>query len=123
MLSVVRLIGIGTRLALDIGEHAVLVGPPLGEAREVVDHGTSALVWKDVRAVAMDEDAGGIGRIVGVAGDVVAPVDDEHAPARIRRHPLGQHGAREARADDEDVMVAPWAGDAWADVRRSPGRS
>ena len=32
-----RLIGIGTQLAVDAGEHAVLVGPPLGELRQVVE--------------------------------------------------------------------------------------
>ena len=58
----------------------------------------------------MDEDAGGVGMVVGVAGNVIAAVDQQHAHAGIRRQPLGQHRAREAGADHQRVIVRPAPG-------------
>ena len=102
---VVRLIGIGTSWPSTIGQHAVLIGPPLGELRQVVEHALRVGV-EDVRPVAMHQHAGLVEVVVGIAADVVAPVDDQHAPVELAGKPLGQHAAGEAAADDEVVEGA-----------------
>ena len=48
----------------------------------------------------MQEDAGGVIGIVGVAGDVVALIDDEAALAALGGETLGEDGSCEAGADD-----------------------
>ena len=90
----------GHELAVHAREHAVLVGPPRGEAREVVEDALRVRV-EDVRPVAVDEQAVVVVVVVRVAGDVRALVDDEHALAELGREPFGEDGAGEAGADDE----------------------
>ena len=62
---------------------------------------------EDVRAVGVDEDAGVVVAVVGVAADVRALVDDQHAQAQLAGEPLRQHAAGEAGADDEVVEGRP----------------
>ena len=54
----------------------MLVGLPIGEAGEVVHHALCVGV-EDVRAVAVDENAVGVGFVVGVAANVGTLVDDQ----------------------------------------------
>ncbi len=58
---------------------------------------------EDVRAVTVDQDAIVVVVIVGIAADVAAPVDDQHALARVACQPLGQHAARKARPDYKKI--------------------
>ena len=67
-------------LAVDAGQHPVLVGPPLGELRQVLED-VGRVGVEDVRPVGVDQDAGVVVAVVGVAADVRALVDDEHALA------------------------------------------
>ena len=53
-----------------------------------------------VRAVIVEEDAGVIVVIVGVAPDVVALLDNQASLAELASDTLGKHGAGEARAYD-----------------------
>ncbi len=96
-------------LAVHLGQHTVLVGPPLGEARQVVDDALSIGV-EDVRPVAMDQHARFVVIIVGVAADVRPPVDDQHALVQPGGQTLGQHAAGEPGADDQVVEATPGAG-------------
>ena len=64
---------------------------------------------EDVRPVLVDQDAVVVVVVVGVAADVVAPVDDEHALPELRRQALGHHRAGEAGPDDQHVAApAHW---------------
>lgn len=58
-----------------------------------------------MRTVLVDEDAGGVVTVVGVARDVVAFVDDEAAFVRLAGESLGHDGAGEARAYDEVIKA------------------
>ena len=58
---------------------------------------------KDVRPVAVHQDARLVVLVVGVAADMAAPVDQEHAPAGIAGQALGRDAAGEARADDQVI--------------------
>ena len=58
----------------------------------------------------VDEDADLVGVVEGVAGDVIAPVDDEHAAIEHAREALGEHAAGKAGADHEDVERLSHAG-------------
>ncbi len=48
----------------------------------------------------------GIERIVGVAGDVLAAVDHEHAQPELLSGAAREHRAGEPRPDDEQVVAA-----------------
>ena len=101
-----RLIGIGTSWPSTLGQHAVLVGPPLRELRQVLEDLLRVGV-EDVRAVLVHQDAGFVVAVVGVAADVGAPVDDQHALVPHVGETLGQDAAGEARADDQPVKHDP----------------
>ena len=89
--------------AVDVRKDLVLVVGPLGEAREELVH---ALVHGvvDVWAVLVDEDSGIVNVVVGVAGDVVATLED----ADLEPAGLGQaaraDGTSVARADNDGVI-------------------
>ena len=89
-------------LAVHARHDPVLVGPPVRELRQVFD-GLGVLRVEDVRAVAMDEHAVLVVVVVGVAGNVVAPVDHQHPLVALRGEPLGDHRPGVAGADDEHV--------------------
>ena len=80
----------------------MLVVAPFGELRQVL-HDFRAVGVKDVRAVLVDQNAGRVVVVEGVAGDVVALVDDQDAFAHAVGQALGQHSPGEARADDEVI--------------------
>ena len=93
-------------LAIHLRQHAVFVGAPLGELREVVDDALGVGV-EDVRAVAVNQHAGFVVVIVGVAGDMRAPVDHQHALVQAPGQPLGEHAAGETGADDQVIEATP----------------
>lgn len=76
----------------------MLEGHPFGEAGKILDD-TLGVGVEDVRAVAVDEDAVGVGFVVGVAADVGALVDDQDLLASAGQA-LGDRAAGEAGADD-----------------------
>ena len=51
----------------------------------------------------MDQHAVRVVVVEGVAGDVLAAIDHEHAQAANARDPLGHDGSGKTGADDEDV--------------------
>ena len=57
----------------------------------------------------MDQDAGIVEAVIGVAADVTAPVDDQNGFAPLRGDPFCQHASGEARPDDEPVEHAAHA--------------
>ena len=81
----------------------MLIGTPVGELREVVED-LFRLGVEDVRTVQMNQDAMLVVEVIGVAGDVRALVDDEHTLAQTVGEPFREHGAGEARADDEVIV-------------------
>ena len=82
---------------------------PFGELAEVLADAVGIRA-EIMRAVGVEEDAGGIVMIVGVAGDVVAAIDDQAACAALAGEPLGEHRPGEARADDEVINLLRHAG-------------
>ena len=60
-------------LAVDAGEHAVLVLAPGGEARKIIEN-LLRVRMENMRSVFVHEDAGGIVMIVGIAADVTAAI-------------------------------------------------
>ena len=80
-----------------VGKQKIDAGDPLGRVERLV--GRLAEVLAEERVPARREDAG---------ADLVArqflPLQDDRAKAGVHRA-LGRRGAREARADDEDVGV------------------
>lgn len=90
--------------AVGVGEDAVVDGVPLGELGKVVAdfRGVGAEV---VGAVGVDEDAGCVGVVEGVAADVGAFVDDEAATPELGAEAFGEDEAGEAGADDEVVVI------------------
>ena len=87
-----------------IGEHLVLVTRPFREAGQVIV-GLLAVGVEDVRPIAVHEDAGLVILVVGVAGDVIALLDDEHAQPPLLGQLAGGHGTGESGADDHRVKV------------------
>ena len=87
-------------------EHPVPVVGELGELPHVVPHLLIGGV-EQVRAVLVDFDPGlRLGFGIGVAADVRAPVDDEHALPELGGHALGNRQAEKSGADDEEVKTS-----------------
>ena len=80
----------------------MLIRPPLGEPRQVVED-VARVGVKDVRPVLVDQDAGLVVVVVGVAADVRALVADQDVLAGMRGQPLGDRRAGKAGADDQVV--------------------
>lgn len=78
----------------------MFVGAPFGEARQPGQH-TVAVGVEDVRAVAVQDDAVGVRPVVGVAGDMVARLDDLDPESGIGQL-AGGDGAGEAGSHDQD---------------------
>ena len=76
----------GHEPAVDAGLDPVLVGTPEGEGRKVFEDFARVGV-EDVRAVAVDEDAGIVVAVVGVSADVRAAVERLGACAGLTRAP------------------------------------
>ena len=109
--------------AVDLREHAVLVRSPAGEARQIGGDVRSVGV-KDVRPVAVHEDAVVVVVVEGVAADVRPAVDQQHALARAHGETFGQHAAGEAGAHDQAVEpgAADQGGPAGRPCTARPGR-
>ena len=59
-----------------------------------------------MRAVLVHLDAGlRLGLAVGVAADVVAPVEHEHLQSEVGGAPLGDREAEQAGSDDDEINV------------------
>src|SRR5512146_3213866 len=58
---------------------------------------------KNVRAVFVNQDAGVIKAIVGIARDVRAAIDQQHMFARAAREAFGEHAPGVTGADDEII--------------------
>ena len=100
-----RLIGIGTSCPSTSRQHAVLVGPPLGEAATGSRRSPRELVWKMCGPYWWISTPALVVVVVGVAADVRAPVDQQHPLAAHGCQPLGQHAAGEAGADDQLIVT------------------
>ena len=108
--------------AVDLREHAVLVRPPAGEARQIGGDVRRVGV-KDVRPVAVHENAVIVVMVEGVAADMRPAIDQQHPLARACGETFGQHAAREAAPDDQ-IVEARAAGEERAARRAesNPGR-
>ena len=91
---------------IDRADDAMLVRSPLGEMREIGDDFLRIGV-EDVRAVAVAEHAVVVAGVVGIAGDVVAPIDDEHLCVALAGEALRQDRTGEAGANDEPFLRHP----------------
>ena len=89
---------------VDVGKHLVLVIGPLGEAGQELVHALVEGVV-DMRAVEMDEDTGLIVIVVGVAGDVVATLQNGDAETDGLGKTAGAHRAGISCPDDDHVVI------------------
>src|SRR5699024_10291584 len=88
-------------------EDAVLVAGEIGEAVDVLPHALVGGV-EQVRAVLVDLDPGlGLGLRVGVAADVVAPLEHQDALAELAGRPLGDRQTEESRPHHDEVIGPP----------------
>ena len=90
------------QLAVDPGAHAMLVGTPVGEAREIGED-LARVGVEDVRPVLVDEHAVLVVVVVGVAADVRPLVDEQDGLVQLRGQPLRQDAAGETGANDQIV--------------------
>ena len=82
----------------------MLIGPPVGEARQIVEH-FARIGVKDVRTIAVDQDARRILLVIGVTRDMRTAIDDQHPLAPIRGEALGHYRPCEARPDHNAVVA------------------
>ena len=87
---------------VDERPHPVLVLPPPGEARQVAEHLVRVGV-EDVRTVAVNQQSLMVILIVGVAADVIAAVDQQHAAVAFTGDPFGKNGAGVACPNDQII--------------------
>jgi len=95
--------GHGHERALDVGEHLVLIGGPLREAREELVHALVGGVV-DMRAILVDEDSGLVMAIVGIAGDMVPALEDADLKAAGLCEAACAYGTGITGADDDDIV-------------------
>src|SRR5205085_187589 len=86
-------------------QYAMLVRPPFGELRQIVDH-LLAVGVEDVRAVLVVENPGLVRLVVSVAADMVAPIDEKDSRAMLRRQPFSKNGAGKTGSDDQIIIAA-----------------
>ena len=98
------------QLAVHRRAHPMLVGPPVGEPRQIPEHFRGIGV-EDMRSILVDQNAVLVVIVEGVAADVRPLVADQHALAGMSGQTLGDGGAGKAGADDQvvehDVLQAP----------------
>ena len=99
-------------------QHAVLVRAPLGEARQV-GRDLVRVGVEDVRPVAVDEDAVLVVVVEGVAADMRAAVDQQHALARPRPPAARPARCRQSRRRRSDSRSPPLPAGAGAAPRSS----
>ena len=83
----------------------MLVRPPLGELRQIVDD-LLAVGVEDVRPVLVIQDAGLVRLVIGIAADMRPPVDQQHPRAVLAGQALGKNRAGKAGPDDEIIVAA-----------------
>src|SRR4051794_27632233 len=83
----------------------MLIRPPLGELRQIVDD-LVAVGVENMRSVFMVEDSRLVGLVIGIAADMRAPVHQQHARAVLARETLCENGAGKAGANDQIVKAA-----------------
>lgn len=93
-------------LLAHLRKHAMLILTPLGKVGEVI-HDALRIGVEDVRTITMDQHAGVVMKIVGVAADMRAAVDHQRSLAETGGQPFGQHAAGKPGADDEVIEAAP----------------
>ena len=90
--------------AVDVGHHPVLIIAPLGEAGQVlIDPPVGGM--EDMGAILVDEDAGVVQAVVGIAADMVPAFQHQHPLAAPFGQLPGGYRAGKARADDQAVEV------------------
>ena len=87
---------------MDIGHHAVLVLPPVGEAGDVLKD-PAGIGVEDMGTVPVDEHPGAVRTVVSVAADVVPPLQQEDAAAAPFREFPGGDAAGKPGADDDSI--------------------
>jgi hypothetical protein len=107
--------------AVHLAQHPVLVEAPFRELGEVIEDRLRVGV-EDVRAVLVHQDAGFVVAIVGVAADMVAPVDHENPLVALAREAFCQNAACEAGADDQPVIHGWCLQELWTRDKESAGR-
>jgi len=80
----------------------VLVGPPVGEVAEVVEHIFGVGV-KDMRAILVHQNTILIVMVVSVASNVAALVNDEYFFIATGSQPFGQHAAGKTGPNDKII--------------------
>ena len=81
----------------------MLVGTPIRELREMVED-LLRIGMEDVRPVLVNQQAGIVVAVVGVAADVRPAVDDEDALVALARETFRKHAAGKAGADDQPIV-------------------
>jgi hypothetical protein len=92
----------GQQLPVDAGEYSVLILTPLRETRQILEDVLRVGV-EDVRPVTVNQNAGVVVVIVGIARDVRTAINDEHFLVRVARQTFGQHTSCVTRTNDEKI--------------------
>jgi len=88
----------------EIGHHLVLVGPPAGEAGEIVKH-AGAVGVEDMGAVLVDQHPRLVEAIIGVAAHMVPALQHQYPLAAPLGQLPGRHGTGQAGSDDKAVIL------------------
>src|SRR5438132_6800580 len=83
------------QLAVNLRKDSVLIRTPAGEERQILEHLARVRV-EDVRPVLVDEHASIVVAVIGVAPDMIAPVDDQNFLVCLAGKSLGQHATSKA---------------------------
>ena len=102
LLTVSRLIGIGTSFPSTRAQNSMFVVAPLRELRKVLEH-VGRVRMEDMRSILMHKDSVIVVMIVSVAANVIATVADKDALVEFARQPLSDDAAGKSRANDEIV--------------------
>src|SRR5690349_5743088 len=78
---------------------------------------------EDVRPILMHKDARFVVAVVSVAGDVGAPVDDEHALIPYARQTLGQDASGKSSTHDQPIVHAGYSAGVMAKMGKAGARS
>src|SRR5512138_3313900 len=81
----------------------MLVRPPLGELREVIDD-LFAVRVEDVRTVLVIQDSSLVRLVIGIAADMLPPIDQQDARAMLACQPFREDGTGKARTDDQIIV-------------------
>ena len=79
---------------------------PFGEERQIVEY-ILRIGMEDVRAVFVNQNAGLIVMIVGVAADMGTPIHQHHALTEVASHLSGNHGSGKTCANNNVIKHEP----------------